>query len=239
MPKGIFIVIDGIDGSGKATQTKLLADRFRREKRKVKTIDFPRYGENFFGSLIGKCLSGKCGDFLSIDPHIVSVLYACDRFESNKKIATWMKKGYVVIADRYVSANQIHQGAKISNAKIRSKFLLWLDALEHKVLGIAKPDMVVYLDVDPFVARKLLEHSDLSKKKQYLLKSENDVAEKNFEHQIRARSSALFLSRHFSSWIRVSCMRKDEILPVQEVSDRVWKAVRDRIIFKNRKRYDT
>lgn len=227
--KGFFLVIDGIDGSGKATQTKLLADRLRQSGKKVKTIDFPRYEENFFGKLIGACLAGKHGDFLSVDPHIVSVLYACDRFESNKHIVSWLKRGYIVIADRYASSNQIHQGAKISDEKTRKQFLVWLDDLEHKILGIAKPDAVIYLDADPVAARELLEKSSLEQKKTYLKKSEKDLAEKNFKHQLNARSSALFLSRRFSHWTRIPCMRKSAILSVQEISDRVWNAVEKHI----------
>ena len=229
--KGLFLVIDGIDGSGKATQTKLLADRLRRKKKRVKIIDFPRYEENFFGGFIGECLVGKYGDFLSVDPHIVSVLYACDRFESNKKIVSWLKNGYTVIADRYASSNQIHQGAKIKDARSRKKFLLWLDDLEHKTLGIAKPDTVIYLDVDPAAARLLLENNSLEKKKKYMGKSENDLAEKNFEHQLNARSSALFLSECFSNWVRVPCMKNNKIMSVEKISDLVWNVLEKKFNF--------
>src|SRR3989344_7072606 len=119
MPKnkrGKFIVIDGIDGSGKATQVKLLADKLRRLKIPVKTIDFPRYHDNFFGQLIGEYLSGAYGDFIQTDPRVASVLYAADRFESSREIRQWLADGYLGIADRYVSANSIHQGGKIADS---------------------------------------------------------------------------------------------------------------------------
>ena len=79
--RGKLIVIDGSDGSGKATQTKLLFERLKREKIKVHTLDFPQYTENLMGSLIGECIAGEHGDFLHVDPYIGSVLYAADRFE--------------------------------------------------------------------------------------------------------------------------------------------------------------
>ena len=107
---GKFIVIDGIDGSGKATQTKLLTNRLKNLGVKVKAIDFPRYYDNFFGKLLGEYLSGVYGDFTQVDPRVASVLYAADRFESSQQIKKWLATGYTVIADRYVSANQIHQG---------------------------------------------------------------------------------------------------------------------------------
>jgi len=110
--KGKFIVFDGNDGSGKQTQAKLLIERLEKEGHKIRIIDFPRYYDNFFGKFIGECLTGKYGDFIGIDPHIISVIYAADRFESSKEIKEWIDKGYIVLADRYVSANQIHQGGK-------------------------------------------------------------------------------------------------------------------------------
>ncbi len=106
-------MIDGIDGTGKATQAKLLVQRLRREGQKVQAIDFPNYYKNFFGKLLGNYLSGKYGDFAEVDPHVASVLYAADRFESSPQIERWLKEGNIVVADRYVSANQIHQGGKI------------------------------------------------------------------------------------------------------------------------------
>ncbi len=144
---GKLIVIDGIDGSGKATQVALLKKRLQQEGVRVKTIDFPRYYNNFFGGLIGEYLSGKYGDFIAMDPRVASVLYAADRFESSKEIKKWLDEGYVVLADRYVSANQIHQAGKIDEPKVRKEFLAWLDTMEYEVFQIPRPDLVVYLDV--------------------------------------------------------------------------------------------
>ena len=111
---GNFLVIEGSDGAGKATQTDLLVKRLRDEGRRVKTIDFPRYRDNHFGKLLRDCLDGKHGDFLKLDPRITSLVYAADRFESSKQIRRWLEEGADVVADRYVSANMLHQGSKIS-----------------------------------------------------------------------------------------------------------------------------
>lgn len=121
--KGKFIVIDGTDGSGKATQTKQLVRRLRKQGKKVKTIDFPRYYNNFFGKLIGEGLTGTYGNWAKLDPHIASTFYAADRFESSKQVRKWLEAGVIVIADRYASSNQIHQGGKILNGHKRKKFL--------------------------------------------------------------------------------------------------------------------
>src|SRR3989344_3846430 len=120
--KGKLIVIDGTDGSGKATQTELLVKVLKNEGRKVKVVDFPDYYSNFFGKFIGHCLSERYYDFVKVHPKIASVLYAADRFESKNTIEKWLKEGNIVIANRYASANQIHQGGKITNTKKRENF---------------------------------------------------------------------------------------------------------------------
>src|SRR3989338_3604891 len=125
MAKGKLIVIDGTDGSGKATQTKLLIKHLRRDGRRVEVVDFPEYYTNFFGKFIGHCLSEQYYNFVKIHPKIASVLYAADRFESKDKIKKWLNEGNIIIANRYASANQIHQGGKIGNTKKRENFSLY------------------------------------------------------------------------------------------------------------------
>ncbi|MFA9262825.1 MAG: hypothetical protein ACEQSB_05785 [Undibacterium sp.] len=90
--RGKLIVLDGSDGSGKATQTRLLLARLKAEGYRTKTLDFPQYEANFFGQLLGRSLAGEFGDFIGIDPHIGSVLYAADRFESKPTIERWLKQ---------------------------------------------------------------------------------------------------------------------------------------------------
>ena len=114
MKKGKFIVLDGNDGSGKATQSRLLADKLSAEGIAAITMDFPAYDRNYFGALLGECLAGKHGDFLHMDPKIASTLYMLDRFESSGDILEALEKGKVIIADRFSSSNQIHQGGKIA-----------------------------------------------------------------------------------------------------------------------------
>lgn len=196
MPKGKLIVIDGLDGAGKATQSALLVERLKKEGKKVVTLDFPQYQNNFFGSFIGECLTGKHGDFLHLSPHIASVLYAGDRFEASIKIKKWLKEGKYVVLDRYVSANQIHQGGKIQDTKERKKFLTWLSTMEYEVFQIPRPDKVIFLDVTPEVTRAMLE-SQVNKKdkKSYLGKDAKDIVEESMPYMIQSRVSALFLAR--------------------------------------------
>jgi len=228
MKKGKLIVIDGIDGSGKATQVALLEKALKKDKVKVKTIDFPRYYDNFFGGLIGEYLSGKYGDFIQTDPRVASVLYAADRFESSKKIQKWIDDGFVVLADRYVSANQIHQGGKIEKTSERKKFLEWLDKMEYEVFGIPRPDLVIYLDVPFEVSKEWLKKKVTQRSKKYL-KGKKDVAEDNLLHLQASRNSALYLEKNNKNWEKVTCCKGMVCMLPEEVHKQVLDLVKNKI----------
>lgn len=230
MKKGKLIVIDGIDGSGKATQTRLLESKLKKDGYKVKVIDFPRYENNFFGKLIGQYLSGMYGDFIQMDPRVASILYAADRFESSKEIKKWLDQGYVVLSDRYVSANQIHQGGKIRSQKEREKFLAWLEKMEFSVFCIPKPDLVVYLDVPFEISQYWLKQKVAKRKKQsYLKNGRRDVAEDNLIHLKDSRNSALSLAKTNKNWIKVSCCKGMFCLLPELVHEEVYKIIQDRL----------
>jgi dTMP kinase len=217
MPKGKLIVIDGLDGAGKATQVALLFDRLKSEGKKVMTLDFPRYKDNFFGNLIGECLSGKHGDFLHLSPHVASVLYAGDRFETATKIKKWLDEGKYVLLDRYVSANQIHQGGKIKDPKERRKFLLWLQTMEYDIFKIPRPDRVIFLDVTPDITREMLtKQVNKRDKKSYLGKNAKDIVEESMEYMEASRVSALWMAKTVS---------RKAILPREVIAEKVYEAV--------------
>ena len=199
MKKGKLIVLDGSDGSGKATQTRFLLARLKKEGYRVKTLDFPQYEKNFFGKLIGECLVGDYGDFVKIDPHIGSVLYAADRYESQPVIERWLKQGFVVVLDRYVSSNQIHQGGKILHPKRQREFLTWLDTMEHGVFGLPRPDRIIYLDVPTQISQSLLKTEDQKRKKVYVSNRKTDLVENDEEYIRLSRDNALKLVRKIIS----------------------------------------
>ena len=228
MKKGKLIIIDGIDGSGKATQVGLLRERLIKKGVKVKSIDFPQYYDNFFGKLIGEYLSGDYGDFIQTDPRIASVLYAADRFESSGEIKKWLKEGFVVIADRYASANQIHQGGKITNPKERKEFMEWLDKMEYTVFGIPRPDMVIYLDV-PFEVSKMWLEQKIAKRKKRYLKGKKDVAEDNLIHLKNSRESALKLHKENENWEKVECCKGMVCMSPEQVSECVYELIKNKI----------
>jgi dTMP kinase len=213
MKKGKLIVIDGSDGVGKATQTRILVERLKKEKIPVATLDFPQYKNNFFGAFIKECLSGKHGDFIALDPHIASVLYAADRFESKKKIEKWLAQGKIVVLDRYVSANQMHQGGKIKNPNERKKFLMWLDTMEHKIFMLPRPDSILYLHLPTALSLKLIN-----------TRGEKDLAEKNIKYLSQSRQNALRLIQTSACWKKVNCANAKGILSREKIHEMVYTA---------------
>lgn len=224
--KGKLIVIDGTDGSGKATQVALLVKRLKKEGKTVKVVDFPEYYKNFFGAFIGHCLSEQYYNFLNVHPKIASVLYAADRFESSEELRSWLKKGYIVVANRYVSANQIHQGGKIKNAKKRNDFIKWLDEMEYEVFGIPRPDVTLYLSLPINIVLQLLKERDSSKMRRAYLKKKKDVHEADVNHLINSRKSALWLSKTIPNFIKIDCAPKKEILSREQIHEMVYEKVK-------------
>lgn len=225
MKQGKLIVIDGTDGSGKATQSELLKKRLTKEGYSVKMVDFPEYYDNFFGEFLGHCLSEQYYNWVSIHPKIASVVYAADRFESKEKIEKWLKAGYVVLANRYVSANQIHQGGKIKDPKKRAAFIEWLDQMEYGVFKIPKPSLVFYLNVPMKIVERLLSERNIDHARKYLGKKK-DVHETDMTFLANSQKSALWLSAREKNWKKIECAPKGEILPREEIHAQIYETVK-------------
>lgn len=218
--KGRLIVIDGTDGSGKATQVSLLEGALKKAGHKVKLVDFPEYYKNFFGKFIGHCLSEQYYNFINVHPKIASVLYAADRFESSGEINSYLEKGYIVLANRYVSANQIHQGGKIKSAKKRAEFISWLDEMEYKVFKIPKPDIVLYLSVPLETSLKMIKERNKTSTRNYV-GNKKDVHEVDVDFQKNSRASALWLSKTIPNFIKIDCADKKGILSREIIHEKV------------------
>ena len=206
--RGIFIVLDGNDGSGKATQSKLLSNFLSETGIKNFRIDFPGYERNFFGKLVGECLAGKHGDFVHLDPKIASSLYALDRLESSIQINDVLSAGGVIVADRFASSNQIHQGGKISDEHERIEFLVWLDQMEHEVLKIPRPDVIIYLKVPLETSLNLLQEKR-GKKNRELGVQDRDTVEEDRNYLEQSHKTAGWLSEKQGNWHVIECASAD------------------------------
>jgi len=219
-------VVDGTDGSGKATQVELLVKRLKKEGKTVKVVDFPEYYKNFFGKFIGHCLTEQYYKFLNVHPKIASVLYAADRWESKDKIKKWLGKGFIIVANRYVSANQIHQGGKINDPRKRNNFLRWLDIMEYEIFDIPRPDITLYLDLPTGVVLKFLRDRDSSKMKRAYLKKKKDVHEKDVSFLINSRKSALKLVKEMKNFVKIDCAPGGKILSREAVHEKIYEKIR-------------
>lgn len=225
MKKGKLIVIDGTDGSGKATQVELLSKTLKEKGYVVKLVDFPDYYNNFFGKFIGHCLTEQYFNFVNIHPKIASVLYAADRFETKEKINEWLKKGYIVLANRYVSANQIHQGGKIANAKKREAFIEWLDEMEYGVFKIPRPDVVFYLSLPMPIILKLIKERNKKTNREYVQKKK-DIVEGNIPYLTNSTKSAIWLAKTQKEFVKIDCSAKGQILTREKIHEMIYKEVK-------------
>lgn len=220
---GKLIVITGPDGSGKKIQTGLLVKRLKESGYGTETIDFPQYKKNFFGKMVGDYLAGKFGDPLKIDPHLASMLYAKDRWESMELIYQWiMDYKKIVVCDRYVGDNFLHQGSKIKDKTKREEFFQWLYHLEFNVFNAKQADMTFYLDVPLKISLRLLEKKDTKERKNYT-GGEKDGHE-NEIHLKGVREISEDLIKRFG-WIKIDCVPKGILLPEEEISNMIWKKV--------------
>lgn len=156
MPAGHLIAIEGIDASGKGTQATRLRERLEADGRSCALLSFPRYGRTFFAEAITRYLNGGFGALADLDPALVSLLYAGDRFETRDELSELLDSHDVVVLDRYVASNLAHQAARVDDAD-RAAFVRWLSRLEYEVYGLPKADLTILLDVSAATSARLLE----------------------------------------------------------------------------------
>jgi dTMP kinase len=196
--RGLLIAIEGIDGSGKHTQAKLLEHSLATKGFSVFSTGFPQY-DSWFGSMVGRFLNGDYGSLQAVDPHFSALLYAGDRFEAKPRIENVLNEGKVVLVDRYVGSNLAHQVARASVEK-RSEFLRWIEHLEYSIYGLPREDLILYLRVPPGQAQKLVGQKP---ERQYT-RATHDILEKSLQHLEDAAEMYDMLSRS-RPWATIQC----------------------------------
>lgn len=213
---GRFIVIDGPDGTGKATQTELLAQTLAEAGYDGVIFDFPQYNTASAAPL-EKYLKG---DYGQMNPHAASMLYAIDRFDASFQIRKYLEEGKVVLANRYVTSNAGHQGAKISDYDQRIKFYKWLDNLEHQTFGIPKPHLNIILHMPAEVSY------DLIRKRAKADGRKLDIHEADPEHLMAAEKVYQEIAQLFPNAKLVECVEEDELLNPKRINGKIWDLVR-------------
>lgn len=212
---GKLIAIEGVDASGKETQSALLFEALKKKYPKVRKVRFPDY-ESISSGLVRMYLRGDFGeDPQAVDPYIASTFYAGDRYAS---YTTDWKKDYeakdgIILADRYTTANAIHQAAKLDSEEEKEKFLAWLSGFEYGLYGLPKPDLVIFLHMPLYKVRSILAERGNKVDE----KNGRDIHEKNDAFMERSYYNALYVAEklHFSV---VSCENNGEIRSIENIS---------------------
>lgn len=209
---GKLIIFEGLDGSGKGTQTSLTAQKLAAQGMDLRQITFPNYASDS-SALVKMYLSGQFGDKPDdVNAYAASSFYAVDRFASYKTDwGEFYRAGGLVLSDRYTTSNAVHQCAKLPPMHWGG-FLNWLFDFEYKKIGIPAPDAVLYLAVDPEVSQELLKeryHGDESKK---------DIQEKDREYMARSRAAAEYCAKAFG-WYRIECTQGEDVKSMRTVED--------------------
>ncbi|MCR4263376.1 MAG: dTMP kinase [Candidatus Roizmanbacteria bacterium] len=220
MQQGKLIVIEGGDGSGKATQTKLLADSFRAKGIDVVTLSFPRYTDSFYGKLVGRFLAGEFGQLEDTSPYLVSLIYALDREDARDEINSWLQQGKIVIIDRYVPSSLAHQGAKLPPEK-REEIIRWIEEMEYTVNRMPVPDIIVYLHVPTQYSLELIGKK--AKIREYT--HGTDIAE-NKTHQEKAEEVFQHLARTKPNWHTIECVTDAKLRSIEEIHTEILHILR-------------
>ncbi|MDY3972861.1 MAG: deoxynucleoside kinase [Clostridia bacterium] len=220
---GILIAIDGVDASGKQTQTQLLKKRLIEDGKDIKAVSFPAY-DNPSSTLVKMYLDGDFGEKPSdVNAYATSTFFAADRFATYR--TDWGKdynSGTIILADRYVSSNLIHQASKIDNSAEKDKFLTWLDDLEHNIYGLPRPDVTIFLDMPPEYGAMLMK--DRANKSNGTDKK--DIHESDFSYLETSYNNAVYVAERFN-WKRVSCVKDGEIRSVEDIHNDIYSIIKE------------
>ena len=216
--KGKLIVIEGLDGSGKATQAKLLYEALRDRGERVMKVSFPDY-ESDSSALVRMYLAGQFGSQPGdVNAYAASSFYAVDRYASYKKDwESFYLSGGTVVADRYATSNAVHQCSKLPEDQWDG-FLDWLFHFEYDLLGIPAPDKVIYLQTSAATTADLLlkrYHGDASRE---------DIHEADRDYMVRSRQAAEYCSARLG-WTTVHCLRDGEMRTVEDIHGEIMEII--------------
>ncbi|MCD8351233.1 MAG: dTMP kinase [Planctomycetaceae bacterium] len=192
--KGVFLVIEGGDGSGKSSQITLLNDYCKKTDKKVKSIHFPRVTAKPYGQMIAEYLRGEYGAVDVVNPKLAALLYALDRQQAAAQLKDIIASGHTLIADRYIFSNIAYQCAKIADEKAKAELADWIETLEYGHHGIPRPDLTLYLDVPPEFSRSNLTSGRKGSDRDYLL-GQKDIHEADLNLQDKVREEFLRLAK--------------------------------------------
>ena len=218
MSKGKLIVLEGIDGSGKSSQYRRLCERMERDKIAYNHIVFPRYDKES-SALIRLYLGGAFGSKPSdVNAYTAATFFAVDRFASYRD--DWGKiyeSGGLILSDRYTTSNAVHQGCKLPDGEL-PEFFSWLADLEYVKMGLPRPDLVIYLDVDIDIATRRIRRREAK------THTHADIHEKDTEYLRRCLHTADMAAAHYGG-TRIACSRDGLEREADEKNDEIYSVI--------------
>ena len=211
--KGLLISYEGVDGSGKCTQSKKLEQYLKSKGKNVVLYEFPRY-DTFFGQIIAKYLKGEFGGIDDVPKELISIVYAADRKNVQEEIRNHLNNGSIVICDRYTHSN-LFQAAK-TDEKYWNEIIDWVEKMEFEEFNIIKPDITFYLYVDINTTINRIE----SRGKRDYQNGKTDIHEDNKDLLTNAAKCYLEYGKNRPSnkWISINQSKEDgSILSVEEI----------------------
>lgn len=218
---GKLFVIEGTDGSGKQTQFKKLQERLNEENIKFRIVSFPNY-ESPSSTLVKMYLSGEFGENAKdVSPYIASTFYAADRYATFKKYyEQYYNEGGIILADRYTTANMVHQAGKIKDIKERKKFLQWLWDFEFNLYGLPEPTKTIFLNMPPEYAMHLMEN----RRNKFTHQTQKDIHERDRSHIIDSYNAACELVKEYD-WYEVKCIKDNKIRNIDDIHEEIYREV--------------
>ena len=215
---GKLFVIDGTDGSGKQTQFKKLAERLEKEGIEYRTVTFPNY-DSPSSSLVKMYLAGDFGkNAKEVSPYIASTFYAADRYATFQTgFKEYYENGGIILADRYTTANMVHQAGKISNKEERTKFIEWLYDLEFNIYGLPKPTEVFFLNMPVEKSIELMK----DRENKFTKESAKDIHERDKEHLKEAHQAACVVAKEYG-WNEISCVIDNKIRTIEDIHEEIY-----------------
>ena len=214
-----LIVIEGLDGAGKSTQINKLNEFLVNRGHTCHLLHFPRTDSPVYGELIARFLRGELGDIRQVNPYLVALIYAGDRFDFKPVLEQWLSKDSFVMLDRYVYSNVAYQCAKIPDDKERETLREWIMHLEFEYYGLPKPDLNIFLDVPfAFTARNLT--NDRTGEERQYLQGKKDIHETDLSFQEQVRNAYLSLTGK-DGFVTVDCSDGNSMLSADLVFDKV------------------
>lgn len=219
---GKLFVIDGTDGSGKQTQFDKLLERLEKEKIKYRTVSFPNY-DSPSSSLVKMYLSGEFGkNAKEVSPYIASTFYAADRYATFKTgYQEYYDNGGIILADRYTTANMVHQAGKISDKKERKKFLDWLWDFEFNLYGLPVPTEVFFLNMPVEKSLELIENRE----NKFTHGEQKDIHESDKNHLVDSYKAACEVAKDYH-WYEVKCMEDGRLRTIEDIHEEIYKEIK-------------